>query len=234
MHTPTSCPTPDKGRCATQEAAQKAAQRMQFRVGRLLTPYPCACGWWHLASDSTQELPADAVADPADTDRLRKLEDAAFRDVVSAEARGQLDTPDRLALRHPKNLERWRRMLRELSDDLEAQLVHRSDANIPGIDDWRRRARRYGRALNERARECRALLARPRQDTATPVKTPAAQSRSAQNELRRLGGDKAIRRLIAAHGPEFAGYLAEEYAVLGADLPQHIEKYLPTEAEKAA
>ncbi|MFG2220449.1 hypothetical protein ACGFN1_37575 [Streptomyces sp. NPDC048685] len=218
--TPTLCPTPDKGRCATQEAARGTAQRMRLRIGRLLTPYACVCGWWHLATTQPLTLPADAEAAPTDVGRLHGLKDAEFRALVTDEARGQAQTPDRLALRHPSTLARWQRMLTELHDDLTDQLARRSEENTPGIGDWRRRARRYGQALTERAHECRALLAQLPRDTGQPT----------QKDLRRLAGEKAIDRLIAAHGTEFAGYLAQEYAELGADLPQRVAKYLPADA----
>ncbi|MFE7614343.1 hypothetical protein [Streptomyces sp. NPDC057496] len=220
MQTPTSCPTPDKGRCATKEAAQAVAQRMRLRIGRLLEPYPCPCGWWHLATTPSPALPVNAVADPADVARLQTLQDAEFRALVSADARGQAPSSDRLALRHPGTLARWQRMLTELHEDIKDQLAHRSEESTPGIGDWRRRARRYGQALTERSHECRTLLAQ----------APPAQPQPTQKDLRRLAGEKAIDRLIAAHGPEFAGYLAQECAQLGAALPRHVAKYLPAEA----
>lgn len=92
MQTPTPCPTPDKGRCATKEAAQGAAQRMRLRIGRLLVPYSCVCGWWHLAAPPSQALPADAV------ERLQELEDAEFRALTTAEyALLGADLPQRIA-----------------------------------------------------------------------------------------------------------------------------------------
>lgn len=229
MHTSTPCPTPDKGRCATQEAAQDAAQRMRLRVGRLLIPYPCVCGWWHLAATPAQALPADATADPADVERLQTLGDAEFRALTTADAQGQAETPDRLALRHPSNLPRWERMLSELREDIDEQLAHRAQESTPGIGDWRRRARRYGQALTERAHECQTLLAQ-----SPPTTAPITPQRPTQKELRRLAGEKAIDRLIADHGPEFARYLAQEYALLGVDLPQRVAKYLPNQADAAA
>ncbi|MFE1451934.1 hypothetical protein [Streptomyces olivaceoviridis] len=48
----------------------------------------------------------------------------------------------------------------------------------------------------------------------------------ATKELRRQAGERAIQRLIDAHGPEFSQYLAEECAVLGAPLPNRVRKYL--------
>lgn len=50
--------------------------------------------------------------------------------------------------------------------------------------------------------------------------------RHADKELRRQAGEKAIKRLIDAHGLEFSTYLAEECAVLGAPIPNRLRKYL--------
>jgi hypothetical protein len=50
--------------------------------------------------------------------------------------------------------------------------------------------------------------------------------RHADKELRRQAGERAIKRLIDAHGLEFSEYLAEECAVLGAPLPNRVRKYL--------
>lgn len=45
-------------------------------------------------------------------------------------------------------------------------------------------------------------------------------------ELRRQAGENAIQRLIDAHGTEFAHYLAEECAVLGATIPNRVRRHL--------
>jgi hypothetical protein len=45
-------------------------------------------------------------------------------------------------------------------------------------------------------------------------------------DLRRRAGEAAIKRLIDAHGDEFAHYLAEECAALGATLPDRVAKHL--------
>lgn len=41
------CPTPDKHRYATPEAAALAAERTQVPFGRRLNQYQCRCGWVH-------------------------------------------------------------------------------------------------------------------------------------------------------------------------------------------
>lgn len=55
----------------------------------------------------------------------------------------------------------------------------------------------------------------------------------ANKELRRQAGERAIKRLIDAHGDEFSQYLAEECAVLGATLPNRVRKYLTDPADLA-
>lgn len=44
----TACPTPTKARYATQTTADRAGRHAALTVGRLLHPYECCCGWWHL------------------------------------------------------------------------------------------------------------------------------------------------------------------------------------------
>ncbi|MFJ7999022.1 hypothetical protein ACIQ7D_18005 [Streptomyces sp. NPDC096310] len=43
------CPTSEKHRYATPEAAALAAERTQVAFGRLLNAYQCRCGWVHLS-----------------------------------------------------------------------------------------------------------------------------------------------------------------------------------------
>lgn len=42
------CPTPEKHRYATREAAAVAAERCVIPFGRVLNAYDCRCGWVHL------------------------------------------------------------------------------------------------------------------------------------------------------------------------------------------
>lgn len=53
-------------------------------------------------------------------------------------------------------------------------------------------------------------------------------------ELRRQAGERAITRLIDAHGTEFSRYLAEECAVLGAQIPKRVRKYLADDLAQTA
>lgn len=53
-------------------------------------------------------------------------------------------------------------------------------------------------------------------------------------ELRRQAGERAIKRLIDAHGIEFTRYLAEECVALGAELPNRVRKYLTDDLAQTA
>lgn len=59
------CPTPEKKRYATREAAEAGAGRSLVAFGRWLNQYACRCGWWHnthLADAARYETPSDPAA----------------------------------------------------------------------------------------------------------------------------------------------------------------------------
>lgn len=152
----TACPTPDKSRFATREAAERAAERAQVPLGVWLWPYDnCACGWVHLTSTDPLEVPADAVPDPVVVNRLRWLPDAEFRALVEQDTTSVLEMDQRIALRHPRLRGRWRRALRDLLADIDHKLA--DSAGDPACADWRQRARGYRDVLTIRAREAGAL-----------------------------------------------------------------------------
>lgn len=260
--TATPCPTPTKKRYATREAAENAAHRSRIAIQTPLHPYVCICTWLHLSKQPPSTVPEDAVPDPDDIHRLELQSDTAFRETVSHEARGQLDMPDRIALRHTSLLLRWHRTLKELRADINQELNNRAADTSLEAHDWRKRAEGYRDALTLRLNECRDLRARDlqhakqqreaakadnltgqqniqQQAAASNAARRAARNeqtdrqldtygipRHATKELRRQAGEKAIKRLIDAHGLEFSTYLAEECAVLGAPIPNRVRKYL--------
>ena len=257
-----ACPNPQKKRYATAEAAEKAAHGVQIAITEPLHPYICVCTWWHLSRQPSDQVPADAVADPDDIHRLEIMSDAAFRDLVATEARGQLPMDDRIALRHVSLLLRWQRTLKELRADINQQLNQRRHDTTLITHDWRKRAEGYRDSLTLRTQECQDLRARELEqakqqrehlkahNTAEGVRIQrlAAASNTgrraaraaetdrqldsygvpqhADKDLRRQAGERAVKRLIDAHGIEFSQYLAEECADLGAPLPNRVRKYL--------
>ncbi|NUP46187.1 MAG: hypothetical protein HOW97_02575 [Catenulispora sp.] len=235
------CPRPEKHRYATRHGAETAAYRAQIGVGQILNPYLCqGCGWWHLSKKAADTVPAGAVADPAVVERLVALDDIAFRALAGDEARGQVAMPERIALRSPRLVARWRRALGLIIQDVDTQLsMRRGEKNT----DWGRRILAFKTVLDARRAEAGEVLAstegaaqaeqarlgveraRARQEALAAKKSAA--------ELRALAGDAAIKRLIDAHGLEFSRYLAEECARLGTPLPARVAKYLDQEGEAA-
>ncbi|MDX3354722.1 hypothetical protein PV703_15690 [Streptomyces sp. ME01-24h] len=192
-----SCPTPDKHKYATAEAASLEARRIQAGIGQILNPYPCPCDWWHLTKQDT----ATPAGQPrqADVDQLAAMTDDQFQAVVKADATGKAGRAYRLALRHPDNLRRWKHHLSVLTFDLQQQLDDKAHDRSAEAAEWRRRARGYWGALAQRRDECGRLRAHTHIDTSREAK--AAR--------------KAAARLIDAHGAEYARYLAEETEHLG-------------------
>lgn len=220
----TTCPTPAKKRYATCEGAEFTARSIQVGVGQLLNPYLChpGCGWWHLSKKADLTLPTDAVADPAVIQHLIALDDTGFRAVAADDARGQAERPHRIALRDPQLLIRWGKAIGSLFHEVEAQLGMRSDE---GKTEWRRRAVGFKKALEVRRRECADMCAVSEKDAKAGWERYAALREDARQlelgrrkplaEQRDQAGQAAVRRLIGAHGPEFAGYFAEECERLG-------------------
>lgn len=155
----TTCPTPDKKRYATPEAAHNAAHRSEIAMGYPLHPYICTCTWYHLSKQPQNNIPADATANTADVTRLQLQSHTTFRATVANEARGNGTIQDRLALRHRGLLERWQKALKELHADITTQLKQRANDNTLEAHDWRRRATSYRNTLTARSNECRDLLA---------------------------------------------------------------------------
>lgn len=201
----TACPTPDKKRYATPEAAQTGARRSLIGVGHHLYPYTCICTWWHLSKNPTHAIPADAAPDPADIARLQLQSDTTFRATVANEARGRAPLPDRLALRHTGILPRWNKHLKELRDDVNQQLNERAaDASLEA-HDWRRRAEGYRDSLTLRINECRDLRAhhtaiaaeqKAQREAATQEPDHDPTTRDARQEAR----DHHLDHTLDSHG----------------------------------
>lgn len=221
------CPTDQKKRYATREAADQAAHRSQLAVGAPLYPYTCVCTWWHLSKQQTNTVPADAIADPDDIYRLQLQSDTAFRETVATEARGRLAMHDRIALRHPGNLLRWNHALKELRADVNTHLTERATDTSLEAHDWRKRTEGYRNALTLRIQECRDLRARQLEKTQQQRTTQAAGQREAQHDIQQAAAtSNASRREARA---EQTDRQLDAYGV-----PGHVNKELRRQAGEQA
>lgn len=217
------CPTDQKKRYATQEAASNAAHRSQISLDTPLYPYICVCTWYHLTKQRPDTIPANAIADPDDIYRLQLQSDTTFRETVATEARSNLARNDRIALRHPGNLLRWNRTLKELRADINSQLTERAHERSLEAHDWRKRAERYRDALTLRLQECRDLRAnhlattRPQLTAAEQASTTVQQLAAASNTARREARAQELDRQLDSYG-----------------IPAHATKELRRQAGEAA
>jgi hypothetical protein len=153
------CPHPEKRRYATREAAERRGNRAELRIDKLLYPYQCICGWWHLTKNSKSTVPTWATARPEDVARLTALPAAEFEVLVSDDIKTRLPVADRVALRHPDNLTRWRWALKALRADITRQLAARARDASPLGAEWRTRTQHYRDTLTIRIAECQTLRA---------------------------------------------------------------------------
>lgn len=205
-----ACPTDQKKRYATREAADNAARRSQIAVGAPLYPYVCICTWFHLSKQPSDTVPLDAVADPDDIYRLQLQSDTTFRETVATEARGRLAMHDRIALRHPGNLLRWNQALKELRADINTQLNERATDTSLEAHDWRKRTEGYRNVLTLRLQECRDLRARQLEKTQQQRTTESAdrqaslhdiqQAAAASNQSRREARAQETDRQLDSYG----------------------------------
>jgi hypothetical protein len=202
-----------------------------LRIDAPLRPYECVCTWWHLTKSPAEVIPAPADADQLVLERLASIPDIDFREIVSADARGEGTPDERAALRHQRNLKRWQKQLGQLLSDAEQQLKERrSDKSLEG-HDWRRRVTGYRDNLLLRATECRRLRAEvhvelmKRGDSRRRDAETAAALGATAKELRGHAGELAVDRLITAHREEFQRYLTEEYRAFGLEIPERFAKW---------
>ncbi|WNI19150.1 hypothetical protein [Actinacidiphila sp. ITFR-21] len=235
MTTSSKCPTPGKARYATRVGADVAARRVQIAVGRILNPYQCnpSCGWWHLSKKPSTVIPADAVADPETLARLTAMAGPDFHLLVAEEARERCALGERIAIRDPALLQRWRGALGALIHDVNEQLARGLNPDV----EWRRKTTAFKDCLESRRAECaerrrasgEAEAAERHEEAEARKAERAAERRPPQGEANRLraeAGQAAIGRLIQAHHPEFTRYLAEECQRVGGELPARVRRYL--------
>lgn len=150
---PTACPTPRRVSHPNQETAHRQRVNDLLRDNATLYPYKCRCGQWHLTPNLDDELPTYQQASPEHVERLRRLDGTAFAVLVDADAKKTASIAERLALRHPDNLTRWRWALKRLQAEVRRQLA----SEEPDQGEWRAKAQYYGDVLSDRAAECQAL-----------------------------------------------------------------------------
>ncbi|MFI0897717.1 hypothetical protein [Streptomyces sp. NPDC020983] len=149
------CPTPDKKRFATAEAAHAYALQRELALDTLLHPYACTCGWIHLTS--LPQVPPRAEADPAIVNALRHASHDVFAEAVEADASGRADMPARIALRAPRIRGRWITTLRAINARLDREITDR-----PASPAWRQRAEVFRHHVQARLAEAERLRDRER------------------------------------------------------------------------
>jgi hypothetical protein len=80
-----------------------------------------------------------------------------FTNLVDTDIKRTADLPDRLALRHPDNLTRWRWALKDLRADVTRQLATNPDT--PQTQTWRAKAEFYRNQVDLCLTECQQLRA---------------------------------------------------------------------------
>jgi hypothetical protein len=161
------CHRPRSSAFATETGAAFAALRVQIPVGKILTPCRCACGWWHLtATPRTVPQPDLLTPRPGDGTLLTDASNTALVEAAKRDVRGTGSIGEALALRHPANLTRWRRALKELWRDVERQFAQRAGDTSETACDWRVRASVYRAVIAERRAEAKERMTRAAQLTA--------------------------------------------------------------------
>lgn len=151
------CTTPWKKAYTTKEDAEFQRTTDGLTYGTALYTYRCICGLWHLSRSDREHLPAYEQPKPEDVARIRSLDNDTFTQLVDGDVKHTIPIPDRLALRHPDNLTRWRWALKNLRSRVNRQLSQTRDKTASS--DWLTRARLYRDNLDLRLAECQRLRA---------------------------------------------------------------------------
>ncbi len=194
------CPTPDKAKFDTRgEAAARSVVSQ-----KLLHPYLCQCGKWHLTMRRV-------VADHVDEDlaeQLSTLPDADFARHVADELRGKATPEIAAALRNSRNWGRWIIALRQELTATNARLAEKKGLEDPQTKRWRAEVVRFQGLIHSRRLEAQTLREERRQEIESrrPSKT---------ERLRQQATNKAKYRLAKAHREEYVALLKEELAARG-------------------
>jgi hypothetical protein len=223
------CPTPEKRRYATVEAAELEAQRAQISAGRPLAVYLCdpSCGWYHLTKRGGVTV---ANVDPDVVKLVAGLDDTAFASLVARDIRSQAHPAEAAALRQPQLLTRWATAIGQFQVSIEAQYAAKGGDRSPEAVDWRRRASHLRFAAAARRKEARALISARSGNREWSTETrrenwlagqeakarndadyaAASLTREEQKRLSREAGDQAVQRLVEMHRNDFNRLLVEE------------------------
>ena len=223
-----TCPTPKKSRFATAEGAESAARHALPAIGVHLYPYPCTeeCGWWHLTSKARRAQQPVPEPTAQQIEAVRSLDDAAFRELVSNDARSGAAPLRSRILREPTLSHRWISTIKEIQRDMAVQFAQRAGRTDDTTREWRKRATAFQAALSQRRLEAGRI--------ACGVARNAPGRNASERDGREAAGEAAIDRLIAAHRREFTQLLAEEYERLGIELPARIQRYQALHAAEEA
>ncbi|MEV7466188.1 hypothetical protein AB0O20_06685 [Streptomyces kronopolitis] len=224
-----TCPTPDKRRYATVEAAELEARRAQISAGRPLAVYLCdpSCGWYHLTKRDTTSA---AAVDLNVVRLVASLDDTAFAGLVARDIRSQAHPAEAAALRQPQLLTRWATAISQFQISIEAQFAAKGGDRSPEATDWRKRASHLRFAAAARRKEARvSISARSgNREWATEARrenwlanqeakarndadyAAAGLAREEQKRLSREAGDQAVQRLVEMHRNDFNRLLIEE------------------------
>ncbi|MEV7123933.1 hypothetical protein [Kitasatospora griseola] len=208
------CPTPAKTQFATHEAAQRTIRRY---VDRMST-YPCVCGWLHLTSKTVEPASSLPVSD-----QVAALGDVEFAALVIQDARREVTPFQAGALRDAVSAERWLDVLNHLRSDMDRQLADRGGELSREAEQWHRRASAFRDVLAERIGEASGILRGVREAEAAEAAGRAAAGGSLA-QLRAAAEQRAVRRLVSAHGSEFNELVIAEFRLAGLAVPPRLRR----------
>lgn len=216
------CPTPDKSRFATMEAASEAVDRAGFALNKKLYVYEtCPCGWLHLTSKKSRADPnAKSVLLPG-----IPVDDAVFANLVRRDVVGASTPQDAAALRESENVPRWADALKSFQIDLAAQLAARAGVRDAATVEWRARIAKVQYSLRLRRTEAKQLMQERSLGSMRQDKDYLPGQRAKLKDRRGEAGERAVKRLKDAHSLEFVTYLQEEYEKAGLEPSPGFAKY---------
>lgn len=202
------CPTPDKKKFATRQAAEAWGSIAGIR----LTPYQCQCGMLHLTMRPGPAL----TATDQQIEKLTSMTDEDFAHLVQNELRGKSTPEDAAALRSRDVVVRWDQALSKIYLDLEATLTAKKGRNDPNTKQWRASIVRRQGFIHARRLEIKNIKAQRKS------LTPDFKSR--EERLTHLASAAAKRALAARHLDEYLELLDEERTSRGLPPQERYEK----------
>lgn len=229
-----ACPTPDKEKYATLEAARLVLRNLGHTRGRDLEAYDtCFCGWIHLATKRERTGPE---AQPLSVDDIIGLDSNAFNKVLRDEVCGLAHPDTAKALRNPRVVRMWRNGLRLFQKDLNIQKASKHGDRTPDTEMWLRRVDRVTMAVHNRMAEAKHIerqhIEQKEQENRAAIDsmmvTLPTDGALDLRALRMVAGELAIEKLKRAHSEEFQYRIAIEYKRLNLPLSKKMETALST------